>query len=142
MIRKIAFTIFVLLAASGAMAQHSKLQKSGTATQLSVNNQPFLVLGGELGNSSASCTADIESIFPRLAKMSLNTVLVPIYWDLTEPTEGGFDFTLTQKILDQAYENNLKVVFLWFGAWKNSMICYAPLWFKNDSNKYPSSYTN
>lgn len=141
MIRKIAFTIFVLLAASGAMAQHSKLQKSGTATQLSVNNQPFLVLGGELGNSSASCTADIESIFPRLAKMGLNTVLVPIYWDLTEPTEGGFDFTLTQKILDQAYENNLKVVFLWFGAWKNSMSCYAPLWFKNDYNKYPRAYT-
>lgn len=62
--------------------------------------------------------------------MGLNTVLVPAYWDLIEPIEGNFDFTLTDKVLQQARQNNLKIVFLWFGAWKNSMSCYAPLWFK------------
>ena len=50
-------------------AQKSTLQKQGTATQLVVDGKPFLVLGGELGNSSAACTEDIESIFPKLQQM-------------------------------------------------------------------------
>lgn len=132
-----------LLFALSAQAQHSlpRLQKQGTATQLIIDEKPFLVLGGELGNSSASSVADIESIFPKLQRMGLNTVLVPAYWDLTEPVEGQFDFTLTEKIIRQARQNQLKVVFLWFGAWKNSMSCYAPLWFKKDYKKYPRAHT-
>lgn len=124
-----------------APAQRSRLQQQGTATQLLVNDKPFLILGGELGNSSASCTEDIERIFPKLERMGLNTVLVPTYWDLTEPVEGQFDFSLTDKVIDQARKNHLKVIFLWFGAWKNSMSCYAPLWFKENYKKYPRSYT-
>ncbi|MDO4164476.1 MAG: DUF5597 domain-containing protein [Bacteroides sp.] len=129
------------LCASYSFAQKSSLQKQGTATQLIVDGQPFLVLGGELGNSSAGCVQDIESIFPKLQRMGLNTVLVPAYWDLMEPTEGQFDFTLIDKVLTQARQNELKVIFLWFGAWKNSMSCYAPLWLKQDYKKYPRAYT-
>lgn len=117
------------------------LQKQGSATQLIVDNAPFLVLGGELGNSSAASVEDIERIFPKLQRMGLNTVLIPAYWDLIEPTEGAYDFTLTVKVIRQARENRLKVVFLWFGAWKNSMSCYAPLWFKQDYKKYPRART-
>lgn len=123
-------------------AQNSHLQKQGEATQLIVDGKPFLILGGELGNSSASSVEDIERIFPRLELMNLNTVLVPAYWDLIEPNEGEFDFTLTDKVIQQARSNNLKVIFLWFGAWKNSMSCYAPLWFKENCKKYPRSYTD
>lgn len=122
-------------------AQKSTLQKQGTATQLVVDGKPFLILGGELGNSSAACTEDIESIFPKLQRMGLNTVLVPAYWDLIEPQEGQFDFTLTDEVIRQARQNDLKVIFLWFGAWKNSMSCYAPLWFKENYKKYPRAYT-
>ena len=119
----------------------SFLRKQGTATQLIINEKPFLILGGELGNSSATSIEDIERIFPKLQRMGLNTVLVPAYWDLLEPVEGNFDFTLIDKVIHQARENQLKVVFLWFGAWKNSMSCYAPLWFKEDYKKYPRAYT-
>lgn len=122
-------------------AQKSTLQKQGTATQLVVDGKPFLILGGELGNSSAACTEDIERIFPKLQRMGLNTVLVPAYWDLIEPQEGQFDFTLTDEVIRQARQNDLKVIFLWFGAWKNSMSCYAPLWFKENYKKYPRAYT-
>lgn len=117
------------------------LAKQGTATQLMVNEKPFLIIGGELGNSSASSDRDIERIFPKLQQMSLNTVLVPAYWDLIEPTEGSFDFSLIDKVIHQARINDLKVVFLWFGVWKNSMSCYAPLWFKEDYKKYPRAIT-
>ncbi len=119
----------------------ARLQKQGTATQLMVDGKPFLVLGGELGNSSASCIEDIERIFPKLQRMGLNTVLVPAYWDLIEPVEGTYDFALIDKVIHQARENQLKVVFLWFGAWKNSMSCYAPLWFKKNYEKYPRAHT-
>ena len=137
----ILFLILNCLAIEYIICQNSFLQKQGTATQLVVHGMPFLILGGELGNSSAACPQDIERIFPKLKKMGLNTVLVPVYWDLTEPVEGQFDFTLTDKALQQARENDLKIVFLWFGAWKNSMSCYAPLWFKENHKKYPRAYT-
>jgi hypothetical protein len=73
--------------------------------------------------------------------MQLNTVLVPTYWDLIEPQEGVFDFSLTDEVINEARRNNLKVIFLWFGAWKNSMSCYAPEWFKRDYEKYPRAHT-
>lgn len=132
--------LFILLP---LQAQHSipYLQKQGSATQLIVDQAPFLVLGGELGNSSAASVEDIERIFPKLRRMGLNTVLVPAYWDLTEPMEGIYDFTLTDKVIRQARENHLKVIFLWFGAWKNSMSCYAPLWLKENYEKYPRART-
>ncbi|MCL1931216.1 MAG: beta-galactosidase, partial [Treponema sp.] len=117
------------------------LVPQGTAVQLIVDNRPFLIIGGELGNSSASSIEDIERIFPKLQRMGLNTALVPAYWDLIEPVQGQFDFTLIDTVIDQARANRLKVVFLWFGTWKNSMSCYAPLWFKEDCAAYPRAIT-
>jgi hypothetical protein len=141
--------LLVLMALSGMLlgsprlfAQHAALRQHGNGMQLVVDGKPFIVLGGELGNSSASSEIDIERIFPKLERMKLNTVLVPAYWDLIEPQEGVFDFSLTDKVISQARKNNLKVVFLWFGAWKNSMSCYAPEWFKRDYVRYPRAHTS
>nr|WP_302830903.1 DUF5597 domain-containing protein [uncultured Bacteroides sp.] len=141
-IEKLILLILLTTLGTGiASAQKSILQQQGTAKQLVVDGKPFLILGGELGNSSAACAQDIERIFPKLQRMGLNTVLVPAYWDLIEPTEGQYDFTLTDKVLEQAQKNHLKVIFLWFGVWKNSMSCYAPLWFKKNYKKYPRAHT-
>ena len=100
------------------------------------------ILGGELSNSAATSIEDIDEVMPRMRAIGLNTVLVPAYWDLIESVEGKYDFTLIDRVIDRARENNLKVVFLWFGAWKNSMSCYAPLWFKQDTRKYPRAVTS
>lgn len=135
----------IILAVTAASATERKLvclARQGSATQLVVDGSPFIILGGELGNSSASSCQDIERIFPKLRRMNLNTVFVPAYWDLMEPEEGDFDFSLIDKVISEAGKNDLKVVFLWFGAWKNSMSCYAPLWFKEDSGKYPRAVTS
>jgi hypothetical protein len=123
-------------------AQGVRLQQQGNATQLLADGKPFLIIGGELGNSSASCEADITRFFPKLRRMGLNTVLVPTYWELLEPTEGHFDFSLTDKVLEQARKDSLHVVFLWFGAWKNSMSCYVPQWVKTDQKRFPRAETN
>ena len=139
--RKIFITILTLLSFTAMSTEKAHLRHHGNAVQLIVDGSPFIVLGGELGNSSAACAPDIEANFTKLRKMGLNTVLVPAYWDLIEPVQGEFDFSLTDKVLTEARANDLKVIFLWFGAWKNSMSCYAPLWFKQDYRKYPRAYT-
>jgi len=115
-----------------------------TATATGTDNRRtghLYILGGELSNSAATSIDDIDEVMPRMKALGLNTVLVPAYWDLTEPTEGHYDFTLVDRVIDRARDNQLQVVFLWFGVWKNSMSCYAPAWFKQDTKKYPRAMT-
>lgn len=84
--------------------------------QLIVDEKPFIVLGGEVHNSSSSSLAYMEPIWPRLVYLNLNTVLLPISWELIEPEEGKFDFTLVNGLIEGARRHNLKVIFLWFGT--------------------------
>ena len=115
----------------------------GLATVLLKAQTPMesVILGGELSNSAATSVADIDEVMPRMAALGLNTVLVPAAWEFVEPEEGRFDFELVDRVVQKARENQLHVVFLWFGAWKNSMSCYAPLWFKKDTKRFPRART-
>ncbi len=122
---------------TGISAQPRLVSDGPGRAHLVVGGKPMLILGGELSNSAATCRADIDSVMPRMARLGLNTVLVPAQWDLIEPEEGHYDFTLIDESIRQARANGLKVVFLWFGAWKNSMSCYAPLWVKRDFKRFP-----
>jgi len=115
------------------------LKKQGTATQLIVEGKPLLMLGGELGNSAAADTVNLKEIFPMLRSMELNTVLAPVYWELIEPKEGTFDFSTVDALIKEARRNDLKLVLLWFGSWKNSMSCYAPDWIKTNPKRFPYS---
>jgi hypothetical protein len=113
------------------------LERQGNALQLIVKGKPFLMLGGETGNSSASDLQYMDNIWPKIVKMHLNTLVVPVYWELIEPKEGEFNFTLVDSIIISARQYNIKLVFLWFGTWKNSMSCYVPLWIKTDEERFP-----
>ena len=113
------------------------LEKQGTAAQLIVDGKPFLILGGELHNSSSSSLDYMKPIWPELAAMHLNTVLTPVSWELIEPEKGRFDFKLVDGLIDEARQNNLHLVFLWFGSWKNSMSSYAPAWAKTNLQRFP-----
>jgi beta-galactosidase GanA len=113
-----------------------QLRTGGHATQLYVDGKPFLARGGELGNSTASDLATVDKTFAKCQRMNLNTVMLPVYWDLLEPEEGTFDFTLVRGAIDRARAHHLHLVFLWFGTWKNSMSCYAPSWVKRDTSRF------
>ncbi|TWB39580.1 GH35 family beta-galactosidase [Nitrospirillum pindoramense] len=128
-----------VLAASplAAGAAPATLERQGTAAHLSVDGKPFLVLGGELGNSSASSRPYMAKYWPKLKAMNLNTVLAPVYWELIEDKEGSFDFAGVDGLLADARAQDMHLVLLWFGAWKNSMSTYVPGWVKRDQARFP-----
>src|SRR5271169_6809154 len=108
------------------------LQKQGAATQLIVDGKPFLALTGELGNNTATSLENMEPIWAKLVSGNLNCVLAAISWAQMEPAEGRYEFALVDGLLQEARRNNLKLVFLWFGSWKNGLSSYAPYWVKKD----------
>jgi beta-galactosidase GanA len=57
----------------------------------------------------------------RLRQMHLNTVLAPVSWQLIEPEESRFHGESVDALVNSARANDLRLVLLWFGAWKNSM---------------------
>lgn len=104
---------------------------------LIVDGQPFLALGGELHNSSASSLEYLEEkVWPFLRGLHLNTVICPVYWELCEPRPGGFDFSLLEGLLQQARREGVRLVLLWFGLWKNGESHYVPAWVKQDPATY------
>ena len=114
-----------------------QLKKVRDFSQLIINGKPFIILGGELGNSIASNMEYLEPFFPKIKSMNLNTVLAPVYWEFLEPEENKFDFSLVDGMITEARKNDMKLVLLWFGSWKNSMSCYAPSWMKTNSKRFP-----
>lgn len=50
----------------GAALDLPRLIKHGTAIQLLVHDRPFLLIAGELGNSSASSLEYLRPIWPKL----------------------------------------------------------------------------
>jgi hypothetical protein len=137
---RISLLLTVLFLSTAAHAQNTgipHLEKRGTATQLVVDGKPFLILGGELLNSSSSSLDYMRPVWPQLAAIPVNTVLTPLSWELIEPKEGHFDFTLVDGLIQGARQSNLHIVFLWLASWKNGMSSYAPIWVKQDTRRFP-----
>jgi hypothetical protein len=138
------FRLFVPLlllgAASNSGAQTSPLpqiRRNGAVRQLFVDGKPFLMLAGELHNSSASSVEYMKPVWDKLAAMHLNTVIGTVSWELIEPVEGRFDFSLVDAQIRNAQQRNLKLVLIWFATWKNAGSSYVPHWVKADRKRFP-----
>lgn len=117
------------------------LKRHGEVTQLMVGAQPFLVLGGEVRNSSASSLDYLAAVLDHAVTLNVNTALVPIYWELLEPEEGRLDFALVDGLLAATRARGLKLIPLWFGTMKNATSCYVPAWVKRDTQRFPRAQT-
>ena len=62
---------------------------------------------------------------------------VPVYWGTYGARRGSVWLFFGWWGWLLVRENNLKLVLLWFGSWKNSMSCYAPGWVKKDFRRFP-----
>ena len=131
--------ILLSLASTAAFSQANipHLAKQGTATQLIVDGKPFLVLGSELNNSSGSSMEYMRPLWPKIAATNLNTVLATASWELMEPEEGRFDFSLVDGLIQDARRYNLHLIMIWFGSWKNGKSTYQPLWVKANQQRFP-----
>lgn len=113
-----------------------KKDEKGIST-LYVKDQPFFCRSGEIHNSSASDVSYMkEHVWPALRGLHMNSVIVPVYWELVEESEGTYDFTSVDELLEQARQEKMKLILLWFGLWKNAESMYIPGWMKRDPVTY------
>ncbi len=111
------------------------VQKDGHYALL-VDGKPYLVLGGQIHNSSG-WPSELPQVWESMAALHANTVEAPVYWEQLEATEGQFDFSTVDAIVQGARAHNLHVVLLWFGTWKNGNNHYVPGWVKTDTKRFP-----
>jgi hypothetical protein len=138
----LAFSLAILVTGfSPGFAQKTALlpeiRQNGAVKQLFVDGKPFIMLSGELHNSTASSVEYLKPVMKNLAALHLNTVIGTVSWELTEPEEGRFDFSLVDSEISEARLRNMRLVLIWFGTYKTAHSSYVPLWVKADRKRFP-----
>src|SRR6202012_3654001 len=125
------------LSFSSAMAEEAPklVQKEGHYAFL-VDGKPFLMLGGQIHNSSA-WPSELPQVFQSIEALHANTLEAPVYWEQIEPTQGHFDFSNVDALVRGARDHKIRLTLLWFGTWKNGEMHYAPEWVKTNPARYP-----
>lgn len=120
-------------------AQVPFLQGKGIKTRMMVEGKPYLMLSGELHNSTSSSLDYMREnkVMERMKNMNLNTVIASVSWEQMEPVEGVYDFTLVDGLLEEARKQDLHLMLIWFGTFKNPFMTYAPSWVKKDPKRFP-----
>jgi len=122
--------------AQGAAKPIPAIEKTGNQYRFLVDGSPYLMLSGQVHNSDTANADDLNRALDVLAGWHANTAEVPIYWEAIEPQPGKFDFSSVDMAIQAARKRDLRLVFLWFGTWKNGESHYVPEWVKRDKQKY------
>jgi hypothetical protein len=77
--------------------------------------QPFFVKGLETGYwDSRRAGDDYGRVFANYKRLGANTSFFMIHWNEIEPQDGKFDFSYTDKIVEQARGNGVKIWWVLF----------------------------
>ena len=89
--RYLKFVALLVLTSAVALAQTApgkspapmpQIKQNGAVKQMFVDGKPFIMLAGELHNSSGSSTEYMKPIWDKLARMNVNTVIGTVSWEL------------------------------------------------------------
>lgn len=125
--------------------------------QLFVKGKPFLMRAGELQNSSLTSLEYMDAVWRKMTDTNINTLLGCVTWEMIEPEEDRFDFSVLDKIILAARRHSMHLVLLWFGSFKNGnsnnpgslhrkqvlighgigVSTYVPAWVKTDTERFP-----
>src|SRR5437763_680833 len=130
------FLFMAMSLPSGFAAEAPRFVQKDGRWALLVDGQPFLMLGGQVHNSSA-WPSEFPAIWKAFAALHANTIEAPVYWEQIEPQPGRFDWSNVDLFVKGAREHSLHVVLLWFGTWKNGNMHYVPQWVKTDTKRFP-----
>jgi beta-galactosidase GanA len=142
-LRNLLIAASIALVPAGANSQQAPLPhltSSNGKHALIVDGAPFLMLGAQAHNSS-NYPAMLPQIWQLIGQLKANTLEIPIAWEQIEPQEGHFDFSYLDTLVSQARQNNVRLVPLWFGTWKNTSPSYTPEWVKSDTRRFPRMRT-
>ena len=138
--RAILAAAMLAAAVPAAAAPLPHIVSNGGKHEFVVDGAPFLILGGQANNSS-NYPAVLAQVWPTIHALHANTLEIPVAWEQIEPVEGKFDFSWVDSLIPQARQNNVRLVLLWFGTWKNTSGSYQPEWVKSDLKRFPHMMT-
>jgi hypothetical protein len=131
----------VTLAAQAPAAQEMpRVAHQDGRYALMVDGKPYLMLGAQVSNSSG-WPEKLAALWPMAELMHVNTLEVPVYWEQLEPSEGKFDDSVVDDVVQQARAHHVRLILLWFATWKNGKMHYAPEWVKSDTKRFPRVIT-
>lgn len=135
-VRPFYIGILFFLSFFSLAAQQTEIKTINGARRLVVKGEPFIMLSGELHNSTPSTYEYLSTTWQSLKAMHLNSVIVTVSWEQFEPQEGTFDYTMIDHIIELAEKHQMPTVIAWFGTWKNGESSYAPLWVRKDTKRF------
>ena len=130
-----ALVLLTLLPAARGVEAPKIVEKDGRYA-LMVEGHPYLILGGQIHNSSG-WPSELDQVWQSMAALHANTVEAPVYWEQLEAQEGHFDFSNVDAIVQGTRAHHLHAILLWFGTWKNGNNHYVPAWVKADTKRFP-----
>ncbi|MCS3162442.1 beta-galactosidase [Bacteroides faecis] len=95
----------------------SKLVTENNKTYVSVDGKPFPFLGAQIRldallNCDKMTINEVENYFKKAQELGLNCVQIPISWNMVEPKENKYDYSILNSILQFVNKYNLKMELL------------------------------
>ena len=118
------------------MSMMPELRELNGQKVLYVDGNPYLILSFQLNCDSCYDPQVIDKLMFNARKMGCNSVALLLYWRLIEPEEGKYDYSILKSMVESAEKNDLHIVLVWFGSYKNATMHYAPDWVTNDHDTY------
>lgn len=104
---------------------------------LYVDGKPLILLGLQWNCEYCYSPEVMDPLFKPAVELGLNAASLLLYWNEVEPEEGRYDFTMLDHRIEMCRKYGLKMILVWFGAYKNCSLNYAPDYVKQDHERFP-----